>query len=317
MRIQIVTPAPPQSRSGNRRTAIRWASILRGLGHRVDIQENYFGDRRDLLIALHARRSARSVKQFRRCYPHRPLVLALTGTDLYHDLERSQTARLSVESASRLVVLQNKALKNLPDHWRDKTRVIYQSVPSIPKRMTSLKRVFEVCVLGHLRPVKDPFRAAMAARLLPASSRIRIIHCGAALSPAMRRRASSEMQRNTRYRWLGNLPQGQAIRRLARSRLMVLSSQMEGGANVVCESIATGVPILASRIPGSTGLLGDNYPGYFEFRDTRRLATLLKQAETDQDFYNTLCQRCRQRQYLVSPQREINAWSTLLRELST
>ncbi|HXG67357.1 MAG TPA: hypothetical protein VNO70_19795 [Blastocatellia bacterium] len=129
MKIGIITPAPPRSRYGNRVTALRWARILRSLGHRVVISQSYAGDPFDLLIALHARRSHAAIARFRRERPASPLVVALTGTDLYRDLPRSRQARHSLELATRIVVLQPAALAELPPRLRDKARVIYQSVP--------------------------------------------------------------------------------------------------------------------------------------------------------------------------------------------
>ena len=116
-------------------------------------------------------------------------------------------------------------------------------------------------MLGHLRPVKDPFRTALAARLLPTTSRLRVLHVGKALSADMAERAHTEMAENPRYRWLGELPRWQALRVLARSHVLVLSSLTEGGANVISEALALGVPIVASRIAGSIGLLGDRLSG--------------------------------------------------------
>jgi glycosyltransferase involved in cell wall biosynthesis len=194
--------------------------------------------------------------------------------------------------------------------------VIFQSAVAPAKRAAPDPDAFETCVLGHLRPVKDPFRAAMAARLLPASSRIRVLHIGAALSEAMAERACAESARNPRYRWLGELPRGRALRALGRCRLLVLTSRMEGGANAISEALACSVPILASRISGSIGLLGENYPGYFPSGDTRALATLLRRAETDAEFYAELCACCRRLAPLVEPARERESWDDLLRELS-
>jgi putative glycosyltransferase (TIGR04348 family) len=269
MRISIVTPAPPRSRKGNRMTAVRWARLLRQLGHRVSIDQRYTGQPCDLLIALHAKRSADAIAQFRRQCPTSPLVLLLTGTDLYRDIRQSAVARRSLALADRLVLLQPHGAQHLPRDLRQKVRVIYQSVVpprNIPPR---LRQEFEVCVIGHLRPVKDPFRAALAARQVPADSRIRITHLGAALTPAMERQARREMQRNARYHWLGDRPHWQTMQLLARSRLLVLSSKMEGGANAVSEAITASVPLLCSRISGSIGLLGANYPGFSKSRTLR------------------------------------------------
>lgn len=316
MRILIVTPAPARSRAGNRVTARRWAGLLRDLGHRVTLAEEYRASATlDLLIALHARKSADSIRRFRRQQPEQPLVLALTGTDLYRDIHRDESARRSLQWADRLVLLQPHGISELPNNLRDKARVIYQSVEAPKTRPQPLKTVFEVCVIGHLRPVKDPFRTALAARRLPASSRIRVMHFGAALSEAMERRARAEMQRNPRYRWLGEVPRWQVQRRLARSRLLVLSSQMEGGANVVSEAVAVGVPVVSSRISGSIGLLGEDYPGYFPVGDTDALTRLLQRAEVDAAFYKTLKQRCGKLAALFTPARERRSWEQLIAEL--
>lgn len=315
MKICIVTPAPLGSRTGNRVTALRWARILRELGHRVVVEAEYQGQRCDLLVALHARRSFTSVKRFRHQHADWPLVLALTGTDLYHDIHTNGFAQQSLELASRLIVLQPMGIAELPEHLRDKVRVIYQSAEKPRGKVIPRKSVFEVCLLAHLRLVKDPFRAALAARLLPASSRIQIMHVGAALSKDMEERARAEAASNPRYRWLGEMSQGKAFRLLARSRLLVLSSQMEGGANVISEALAALVPVLSSRISGSIGILGPDYPGYFPVGDTRALASLLAHAETDVNFYHTLQEWCERLRPLVDPARERQSWKNLLREL--
>src|SRR4029079_14387845 len=166
MRIGIVTPAPPESRSGNQVTAVRWAKILRKIGHRVVISQQYDGEEIDLLVALHARKSFDSIDHFRRAHSGRPLIVALTGTDLYRDLRQSMRAQRSLDVATRLVALQPRALDELRPAWRKKTRIIHQSVsPFEAGRLRSSEKNFDVCAVGHLRRVKDPFRSAIAARL--------------------------------------------------------------------------------------------------------------------------------------------------------
>lgn len=331
--IGLVTPAPPRSRTGNRVTAIRWARILRALGHRVTIAQAYDGAPHDVLIALHARRSAESVARFRRRRPGRPIVVALTGTDLYGGIRTDPRARRSLALATRLILLQPLGIRELPKAARSKARVVYQSV-RVPRGARAAsnrgdtrarlrrhstrgpsRRTFQVCVLGHLRPVKDPLRAARAARLLPAASRVRVVHAGAALDRAMRAAALAEQRANPRYRWLGELPRGRALRLLARSRLLVLSSVMEGGANVLSEAVALSVPVLASKIPGSVGILGPGYPGYYRTGGTRALAALLRRAEEDARFYAALRRWCERLRPLFEPARERESWRRLLREL--
>lgn len=281
----------------------------------MTVEREYRGGPADLLIALHARKSHASVVRFHQERPDGWIVVALTGTDLYQDLARARAARESVELADRLVTLQRLALQELWPSARRKARVIHQSAPAL-RRMPPLDGVFEVLVLGHLRPVKDPFRTALASRLLPRQSAVRVIQVGRALSEPMRRRAVAEGQRNPRYVWLGERPRAQAVRLLRRAKIVVLTSKSEGGANVVSEAVRSGVPILSSRIPGSVGLLGSQYPGYFPVGDTRALARLLTRAERDAAFLERLVEHGRKLHGLFSPEREQASWESLFAELN-
>jgi putative glycosyltransferase (TIGR04348 family) len=310
-----VSPGLSGLDTGNRVTARRWARLLRDLGHRVMVQSEYDGRPADVLVALHARKSFPSLERFRKERPGKPAVVALTGTDLYGDIRTSPEARRSLELADRLVLLQPAGLEELAPSLRERARTIYQSATRPPGRFPPRRDVFEVLVLGHLRPVKDPLRAASAARLRPVSSRLCVLHAGAALTPEAAEAARHEEASNPRYRWLGPLPRWRALRLLARVRALVLTSHMEGGANVVSEALACSVPVLSSRIPGSTGILGSDYPGYFEVGDAEGLAVLLARAEDEPAFLADLRRRARSLSSLVSPARERESWRRLLREL--
>lgn len=99
---------------------------------------------------------------------------------------------------------------------------------------------------------------------------------------------------------------------LARSQLVCITSKMEGSSNVLSEALASGVPVVATRIPGLMGTLGKDFPGYFPVGDTKRLARLLFQAETDQKFYLALKRHCARAAKLVQPKRERADWKRLL-----
>ena len=265
-----------------------------------------------MLVALHARRSAPAALRFAEEHPDRPLLVALTGTDLYRDIRTDVDAQRVLEVATRLVALQPLAARELASHLRRKVRVILQSATrSGQARGLS----YNVCVVGHLREVKDPFRAALASRDLPPSSRLRILQAGTAMEKGMAAYARTEERNNPRYRWLGSLPQAKARRLIASSRLLVLSSHLEGWANTISEALADRVPILASRIPGSIGLLGVRYPGYFPVGDTAALTRLLYRAETDPRFYAKLKLWCGRLAPRFHPSRERAAWRKLLREI--
>lgn len=315
--ILIVTPTPPDSPNGNGVTARRWADILRDLGHRVDLAQEYQLGDYDQLVALHAVKSAGAVRAFHADHPAAAVVIALTGTDLYPDLETTGVDPAVLAIADRLVVLQPNGAEQVPPEMRDRVRVIYQSlmVPAVPAAPPE-PDCFEVAFLAHLRPVKDPLLLSAAMRYLPASSRIRVTHAGEARDPVLASEAEAASHSSDRYHWVGPLPRDDALRLLARSRLLAVTSVHEGGANVVTEAVALGVPVISSPIPGSTGLLGADYPGYFRPGDAADLARVLLTAEQDGEFYQSLRERCAALRGLADPARERAAWACLLAELA-
>jgi putative glycosyltransferase (TIGR04348 family) len=317
MKIILITPPGPSTRTGNAVTALRWAHILRQLGHCVIIAADYDDKPFDAMVAIHAWRSAEAVRRFKIRYPERPLILQLSGTDIYHYIndEPAPTLR-SMELADSLVALNSLAWRVVPKKFRKKLRVIFQSADKPSTLRQPSRRHIDVCVIGHLRDVKDPLRAAQAARLLPSSSRIRIVHVGRAYSPRWAAEAMAEMADNPRYSWRDDVPRAAVRALLLRSHAMVLSSLSEGGANIISEAIVAGVPILASRMDGNVGLLGADYRAYFPVGDTEALARLLLRIESDRGFVAALHRAIARRAPLFKPDREIAAWRRLLTELS-
>ncbi len=315
MQIRLITPAPPRSRAGNRATAARWTNILRHLGHTVRVSVDYRGEAADMMIALHAWRSAAAVVRFTESYPGRPVIVALTGTDAYRFIHSHPEATLrSIDLADRLVGLHDLIGETIPERYRDKLRVIYQSArPTAARR--PVKRYFRVCVAGHLREEKDPLRPAWAVRDLPRASRLQVVHYGKAITPEWADRAEREMKENSRYRWFGEVPHAEVRRAYTRAHLLALPSRMEGGANVISEAVVAGLPVVASRIAGSVGLLGSDYPGYFAPQDTGALSALLVRAETDAGFYRELEDACGARRPRFTVDRERDQWAGLLADL--
>ncbi len=315
MRITIVTPSAATPRTGNRATASRWATFLTAQGHDIAINPPP-GHPADAMIALHAWRSAGLIARFREEQPGRPLVVVLTGTDLYHFLAADPEPTLhSLDLADRLVGLHDRVGSALPEHYRGKLTVIHQSARDRTRPSMPDPDCFEILVVGHLRTEKDPFRAALAARNLPPDSRIRVVHLGAAHDPAWADAARAEMAANPRYRWLGDLPPARVRRMMKRARAMVLSSHMEGGANVISEALVSGLPVLASQIDGSVGLLGEDYPGYYPVSDTAALSTLLRRVEEEPAFLASLAAHTAARAPSFAPERECAGLAALLDDL--
>jgi glycosyltransferase involved in cell wall biosynthesis len=141
-------------------------------------------------------------------------------------------------------------------------------------------------------------------------------HAGALLDQRLGRILERESGVNPRYQWLGELSRPEAQRLLAASQVLLHTSRHEGGANVVSEALAAGVPLLATRIPGTVGILGEEYPGYFGVGDARGAATALARAEADRHFFQELKQWCDRLKSLVSPERERASWARLVGSLA-
>ena len=318
LNILIVTPAKPGSTMGNRITAMRWARLLRDLGHRVTIANDFDGKPRDLMLALHAVKSGDAIHAFRGAFLGRPVGVLLTGTDLYVDAAAGAPILGTLEIADALVVLQPQTINDLPEHLRAKAREIYQSIEPLPNSRSGSKRGgFEICVLAHLRAVKDPLRAALATRLLPEGSKIEVYGAGLVLDEELGSSAKQEEKANRRFHWLGALSHRRTLALLARCKALVVSSLSEGGPNVISEAVVAGKPVLATRVSGNIGLLGKSYEGYFEPGDTAGLAKLLLRCETDGKFYGRLCQQVAKLIPLFEPQRERQALAQLVSDLTS
>ncbi len=316
MRILIVAPGTELTLTGNWHTAGRWRAILAGLGHEVAMENDYdpARNRCDLLVTLHARRSHDAVARFHKHAPAKPIVVALTGTDLYRDIERDAATGESLAIATRIVVLQRGAYDVLPRGLHAKVRVIYQSAMPAPRPAARDPSWFVVSVIANLRPEKDPLLPARAARLLEPASRVRVVLIGAALSPDAAHEALSEQAANPRLEWRGFLPHDETLAVLAASDLVAIPSLIEGGSNVLSEALVSGVPVVLTRIPGLVGTVGPDYPGLFEPGDAAGLARLFGRCEGEARFLAGLREIGARLRPVVDPESERQAWSELVAE---
>lgn len=311
MLVALTTPVRDGVPTGNRMTATRLAEILRDRGHDLVAADA----EADLLVALHAAKSHREVAAFRRRRPRGRIVVVVTGTDLYP--APGEEALSSFDLADRIVVLQALARERIPAEVRDRAVVIVQgAAPPPPPGPWRDGDFFDVAVVGHLRAVKDPLRAAAAARLLPPESRVRVRHAGAVLDPDYEAAVERERAENPRYDRLGEIAPDDARRLLAGADVAVVSSRDEGGGRVIGEAVVSGTPVLAARNDASRSLLGEDWPGLFAVGDTAALAALLRRAEVDDGFYAELRGRTARRAPLFDPERELREWGHLLDELA-
>lgn len=291
-RVAIISPALAAANNGNWQTARRWAQFLRA-GHRVEVRtdwaaaDGFDGDasaRPDVIVALHALRSAGAIA--RAAEAGIPIALVMTGTDLYRDIATDPVAQRSLVLADRLVCLQARGPDALPEAVRPRALVIEQSAPArrpLPPR----RRTVDLLLVGHLRPEKDPMTAVRALARLPDPA-LRLVHVGGTSEVRCGEAFARAAAADPRIERRGSLPHAAARRLIARGRVLLLPSVMEGGANVLIEALTSSVPVLASRIPGSIGLLGDDHPGFFEVGDDAALAALIVRCRDEPAFVDTL-----------------------------
>jgi putative glycosyltransferase (TIGR04348 family) len=303
---------PAGALGGNRTTALRWARILRQLGWDVIRAAKRESERADLILALHAVHTRAEVERLQKTHPAAKLIIACTGTDIYQAHAESQEL---LDRADKIIVLQERALNELSSSQRERARVIHQSTPRLDERRTPKTDHFEVALVANLRAVKDPLLPARAARLLPQSSRVQIVHVGAALDAQLEASAREESEHNPRYEWRGHVSRLEALTLLASSHAVVLPSRSEGGANLITEAFAMGTAVIASDIRGNVGLLGEDHPGLFPTGDAAALAALLARIEAEEDFLKILTDRSRERAWMSAPSKERESWKSLLAEL--
>jgi putative glycosyltransferase (TIGR04348 family) len=306
----LVTPALADANNGNWQTARRWAQMLGG-HYRLQLCAHWDGLAGDqaaapavAMIALHARRSAASIAAWKQRYPDRPLILVLTGTDLYRDIDSDAAAQRSLDLADRLVVLNERGALRLPPPLRERTTLCLQSARALKPAEHPPTRQLRALMVGHLREEKSPQTCFDAMRRLAGRPDIRLDHIGAALDPALGAAAAALQADCPQYRWLGALPHAVTRRRIRDAHLLVHTSRMEGGAHVVTEAIVSGTPVLASRIDGNLGLLGADYAGCFDWGDDAALATLLERARDDAAMLPALRAQCAARAPLFAPEHE-------------
>lgn len=310
LRIAIVCPATPASNNGNWRTAQRWQRLLQGLASVRIVQAwpDAQAGQDDVLLALHARKSAPSISAWHARHGAHGLGVVLTGTDIYPDITRDAAAMASLDKAASLVVLQEQALQALPEAYRAKARVIFQSCGE-RQPLAKTARHLRVLMVGHLREEKNPAMLWRAVRAIAPDAGILVDHIGDALDPALAREAEATARDCPHYRWLQGLSHNATLQRIQRAHLLVHTSRSEGGAIVISEAIRSGTPVLATSIDGNVGLLGADYGGLVEPDNDVALAARLLQCRSEQRALKPgLLQhwqaQCRQRSALFEPATE-------------
>ena len=315
-----MTPYLADANNGNWRTAVRWAHLVapawRTILQTPDVPVSAGrASRAALMVALHARRSRPAVRAWKSARPDAPVVVVMTGTDLYRDVPAGDADALaSIDDADRLVVLQHDALAHLPPGARAKARVVHQSARRLSPFANKSGTRLHCLLVAHLRDEKDPRTAFDAWRRLPAGMPATLTIVGAALDAALADAARALERDDARVRYLGARPHAWVRQAIKRAHVLVVPSRMEGGANVVVEAITAGTPVIGSRMSGNVGMLGGDYPALFDVGDAAALAALVARAHDDRAFLARIDRICRALAPRFDPAAERAALLALLDE---
>ncbi len=342
---RILTPFGQKSGMGNWRTASRYAQMLRASGINASIYEPSQIDdacthsgQRTVAIVLNAARSADAVSTFVK--EQIPVMLVMTGTDLYGALapgqsgsERYQKAEQALHLARLIVVLQAEAGEEIRRRWpslADRVHCLIQtSAPRKPYApvMTPNSKTIRFLVAGHIREEKDPrtafvgfhraFPDGWAVRADGRRVPVRLIHVGSHQDKTL---AQELIRLGAQYPGIlleGPLSHAQTLRQMTHVHCLIQTSISEGGALVVSEAVACRLPVIASAIPAHRGQMGGDYPGFFRTGDPDDLARVLIRFVSDDAFVEQLRERgLALASTLASPSAERDALARLIRQLS-
>jgi glycosyltransferase involved in cell wall biosynthesis len=121
--------------------------------------------------------------------------------------------------------------------------------------------LFDVVFLGRLHFQKNPaILVEILETLAPLRPSLGII--GSGELEGMVRAQVERARLSEQVSFLGELPHSEALRCLARARLMLLPSYWEGLPVSVIEAMHRGVPVVASDVPGTNELVVDGKTGF-------------------------------------------------------
>lgn len=314
MKVCVASPYPLSELKGNSVTTKRIVEILQE--GRIDARGShlYDGLPADVLISLHAVKGAPAVEEFCEKRPEGRVVVLIAGTDLYDTLPKgSEAGYRALEKADRIVVVQETAVQRLPEIFQEKAVVVPNSLDPISVEANPGESPFIISVVGHPRPVKRPFLTIESVSKHPEWEDLEVWLIGKALDDESRRKAEEWGEKDARFRWFGGLPREEALKLLAKSNLTVNSSVSEMGANAILEAMTIGVPVLASRVEGNEGLLGEDYPGYFDEDELENVLQAVVDKRVDLKEWVRLAT---ERLPLFSRERESACWLELLEDLN-
>ena len=313
--VLIHSPYPRQRSQGNAVTAKRMVNLLRDSGLAAALHER--GDaplKAKCLIALNGRKGAEEIFKFLQRQPDNPVIALLTGTDVNHpEMEQPDSiTRKALELSTAIVSLHDGFAHRIPKHLLEKTEVIYPSVMLPDPLDHSPSKPPKVIIAGNFRAEKNPSLMMKAVREMKESPlHFHAYGQGGDYQRDLERTAAE----CPHFYFHGVKEHDVLLGEMQAAHVLLNTSTQEGGANAICEAIALGLPVVASRIAGNMGMLGENYAGFFPVEEVTKLIEILGRAAKNHDFYQLLKEQIATRAPLFSHQRETEQWVNLIHRM--
>ena len=309
--IDVVVPDLGIGSAGNSVTANRYCSIFGQLGHVATTTDTPTAP---LVVALNAYRTRHVVGELPETTT---VIVVLTGTDIYRFWDQDRDAvSCTLDRADVIVGLNDLVGRSLPTKHRAKLTCIKEGALALstePTRPTS-PPLHAICV-GHLRDEKAPELIADALDRLDPNCDVVVDHYGAAHSESWAQWARDTSERIEQYQWHREVSRSRLDEIYAGADLLINTSKMEGGANVISEAVMAGLPILATAIDGNAGVLGTSYPGLFTPDDPYELADRLAALASNPEALEQITLSSRLLQPELSIKQETARWREVLEGL--
>ncbi len=300
--IKIYSPSRDSAVTGNYVTSKRYAYHLQNLGYRVFVY-NGFEEKVNVegvrcAFVLHAEKGSHVIKEL--AAKNVPVVLVLTGTDLYRDIISTKNSKKercfrSIQLASAIVVLHENAVSDLlkvVSFPRERIFVVLQSVVDFKKRTFLFKKKnhYKILLLSNIRKEKGIIVAISGflefQKNIDARTKFTLDHIGGVLDQGYFKKITNLLEGVKSVSFLGSIEKDKLQTMLASYDLLLHSSFIEGGSLVIQEAQNAGLPIIASDISCHAALLGSAYVGLHSVGSAKDVSEKLKTF-----FFDELCRK--------------------------
>lgn len=203
------------------------------------------------------------------CISRKPLVVSFRGDDGYLARDKLMwklAAKCVIHQSSHLTAVSNELLDIMRGLGADSESL---SVPRFgvdtsvffPANEDSYRGdSVRIIFVGSLIPKKG-LQDLICALSSPEMSNVRLVILGDGYFGAELQKLAEEKLENEQVEWKGIIPPVDVARIMRESDFLVITSYTEGSPNVIKEAMATGLPVIGTRIGGIPDLVSNNETG--------------------------------------------------------